>query len=78
MGVKKFTDWSIFSKIILQLSVGFMLFGLFFAFYVIPEMRTNLMEEKKMFLKQAVELVYTIYDGYNKQVEAGEITLEEA
>lgn len=78
MGVKKFTDWSIFSKIILQLSIGFMLFGLFFAFYVIPEMRTNLMEEKKMFLKQAVELVYTIYDGYNKQVEAGEISLEEA
>lgn len=78
MGLKKVKDWSIFSKIVLQLVFGFLFFVLFFAFYVIPEMRSNLMAEKKKFLKDAVELAYTIYDGYNKQVEAGEISLEDA
>lgn len=78
MKLLRYKDWSIFTKIVLQLSFGFLLFALFFAFYVIPETRDNLMEEKKKFLRDAVELVYTIYDGYNKQVEAGEITLEEA
>lgn len=78
MQLKSYKDWSVFYKVFLQLIIGFGLFAAFFAFFVMPQIRTNLMEEKKKYLKDAVELAYTIYDGYNKLVESGEMSLEDA
>lgn len=76
--LKRLKDWGIFSKLI-----GFALLLLFpFVFsiwtFLIPFVNKNLYQQKTTGLKNLVESVFNLISEYERRVNSGEFTLEEA
>lgn len=78
MKINKFKDWKIFYKI-MALSVAILatIFIVFFAF-LIPIISNSLYSEKKVNVKNTVEVAYDIIQKYHASAKSGQLTEAEA
>ncbi|MFA7059536.1 MAG: methyl-accepting chemotaxis protein [Pedobacter sp.] len=78
MKIKSFKNWKILTKIlsISITTIALLLLGV--TFYVLPYIERHLMAEKELATKGVVDVVYALLEGYQEQVKAGDLPLEEA
>ncbi|HEY4744427.1 MAG TPA: methyl-accepting chemotaxis protein [Desulfuromonadaceae bacterium] len=76
--IKGYRDWSIFSKIMGLSVLTWLVLALATTFVLDPYIRGLIMEEKKDTVRYLVEEASTILASYQKQVEAGTLTNEDA
>ncbi len=76
--IKGYRDWSIFSKIMSLSVLTWLVLALATTFVLEPYIRGLIMKEKKDTVRFLVEEASTILATYQKQVEAGALTREEA
>jgi methyl-accepting chemotaxis protein len=78
MKLRKFGDWTIFSKImtISILTVVVVIAGI--VFYIMPYFKTKLMSSKEEMTKNLIESSYSIIEHYGAKAEKKELTTEEA
>ena len=78
MKVKKFSRWKIFPRIITIVAVIILLNTIMFLFYFLPTVKEKLYDDKKVILKDVVDVGYSILDYYNNKVKSGTMTIQEA
>lgn len=78
MKFKAYKDWGIFSKILSLSVLTWLILVLASSFVLVPYIRGLIMEEKKDSVRFLVEEASTILASYQKQVEAGMLSKEEA
>ncbi|MHB8121011.1 MAG: methyl-accepting chemotaxis protein [Desulfuromonadaceae bacterium] len=78
MKIKSFKNWKILTKILSISIATIALLILGVMFYVLPYMEKQLMHEKELATKGVVDVVYSLLEGYEGQVKAGTLPLEEA
>ncbi|NTW81656.1 MAG: HAMP domain-containing protein [Geobacteraceae bacterium] len=78
MKIKSFKNWKILTKILSISTATIALLILGVMFYVLPYMEKQLMNEKELATKGVVDVVYSLLEGYEGQVKAGTLPLEEA
>ncbi len=76
--ILKYSNWSLFHKLMLIFSINFILFFLFFFFYLLPQYENVMLIEKKQGLKYNVEMIHNLLHEYQHRADSGEFTLEEA
>jgi len=78
MKFKAYKDWSIFSKIMSLSVLTWLILVLATFFALVPYTRELIMTEKKDSVRFQVEQASTVLASYQKQVEAGALTKEDA
>lgn len=78
MGIKNIKDWGLFSKLIALVFFAVMPVILMIAFYILPTLKSHLLEEKQIALKDLVSVATGIIVSYQKKAEAYKITEQEA
>ena len=78
MKFKAYKDWSIFSKIMSLSVLTWLILVLATSFAVVPYIRGLIMTEKQASVSFQVEQASTVLASYQKQVEAGVLTKEDA
>ena len=78
MKLKKLKDWGLFSKIIGLLSFTMIALVLFIFLYILPTYRDNLFEEKRISIRQLVQVASSVIEKYQKMESAGLLTTDEA
>ncbi len=78
MKALKFKDWGMFYKLLAVAAIPIVLFIVIFQFFVMPSVASKLYEEKQLAIKQPVDVVYDVVDGYYQQFKNKEITENEA
>ncbi len=78
MKIKSFKNWKILTKILSISITTIALLVLGVMFYILPYMEKQLMNEKELATKGVVDVVYSLLEGYEGQVKAGTLSLEEA
>ncbi len=73
----KFKDWSIFSKILSVAIVAIIPFAVTIGTYILPKIEEKLYNDKKEFLKNAVNIAETSIKSFTEQYKDGELTLDE-
>ncbi len=76
--MRSIKDVGILSKIFIPIVIGLLLMLVMIMVFVIPSFRENILVERKNFLKNAGQIVFSTFDGFNKRYKAGKMTLEEA
>ena len=75
--IKPFKDWNIFYKI-LSLNLGILPIILLTVLYVMPTMKSNIIEEKHSSIKKTVEIGYNIIKYYEGKEKSGEMSEADA
>lgn len=75
---KRFCDWSIFNKIMSISVISALLLVLAVGFLLMPFVRSLIMKEKEHTLTTNLQQATSLLSFYQKQVEAGRLTQEEA
>ncbi len=78
MKFKQIKDWSFFTKILslgIAIKIPLLILILFF---LLPTLEKELNEEKQIATKKVVEIAISVMEDYDKRVQSGELTLEEA
>ena len=78
MKIKSFKNWKILTKILSISIATIVLLIMGVMFYVLPYMEKQLINEKEFATKGVVDVVYSLLEGYEGQVKAGTLSLEEA
>jgi methyl-accepting chemotaxis protein len=78
MQLKGYKDWTIFTKIISLSLLTWLVLVLTTVFALSPFIRTLVMQERKDAIRYLVDEASTLLANYQKQVEAGTLTKEEA
>ncbi|ABQ26354.1 methyl-accepting chemotaxis protein [Geotalea uraniireducens] len=78
MGIAKFKDWKILSKILSISIVTIALLVSGIMFYVLPLFGQKLMSEKMAATKSVVEVAYTMIEGFQAKAKSGELPVAEA
>jgi len=78
MKIKKFGDWTIFSKILTISIVTLVLITSGTVFYILPMQKKKLLDEKSLKTRNLVEVAYSIISDYGIMAEEGKMTQEEA
>jgi len=78
MQLKGYKDWSIFTKIMSLSLITWLVLVLATVFALSPFIRTLVMQERKDAIHYLVDEASTLLANYQKQVEAGALTKEEA
>ena len=78
MKIKKFKDWSIFSKILTISLITLVMISMRTIFYILPLIEKKMMNEKALKTRNLVEVVHSNIVNNAKKVESGEMTEEEA
>lgn len=73
-----FSTWPVFAKTVFSSVVIILMVLLSFAFYFMPRIEANVIENKQLGLRNALECVVTQVEHLNEQVETGAMSLEEA
>ncbi|MDY6969718.1 MAG: cache domain-containing protein [Spirochaetota bacterium] len=76
--ISLYKNMSIKLKIFLTGTTVIILFLIINFFYIIPVMRSSIIEQKKLKLKEIVETQYSIIQSFNRQSRNGEMSVEEA
>jgi methyl-accepting chemotaxis protein len=75
--VRRFRDWTIFSKILSMSLGGFVAMFLILVLYLLPVVEHKIMDMKKEGLKGVVESAVSLVAEYDDRVKAGEFSQEE-
>lgn len=78
MKLKKLKDWGLFSKIIGLLSFTMIAIVLFIFLYILPTYKDNLFEEKRVSIRQLVQVASSVIEKYQKMESSGLLTTDEA
>jgi methyl-accepting chemotaxis protein len=78
MGIKAFKHWGIFAKIMSLSVLTWLVLLLATTFGLVPFIRGMIMDEREASIKYLVEEATSILVNYQKQVEAGAVTKDEA
>ena len=78
MKLKAYRDWGIFTKIMSLSVLSWLILVLATMFALVPFMRGLIMEEKRATVSFLVQEATSLMSSYQKQVEAGTLTKEEA
>lgn len=78
MQVRKYRDWKVLSKVISLILGGTLPLVLLVVFYILPTMRTNLLEQKSQATSNVVDIAYNTLKYYEAKAASGEISTEEA
>lgn len=78
MKVKKFNDWSIFSKIIVLNFLFAASILSVFEFYFLPKVSDKIYNNHKKELSNAIDIAYSVTDNLQLRVDKGELTLDQA
>ena len=78
MGLKAYKDWGIFTKIMSLSLLTWLVLVLATMFALVPFIRGLIMEEKQATVSSLVQQATSLLASYQKQVEAGTLTKEEA
>ncbi len=78
MKMKSFKNWKILTKILSISITTIVLLILGVTFYLLPYMERNLLKEKQLATKGVVDVINALVEGYQVQVKAGTLPLEEA
>jgi methyl-accepting chemotaxis protein len=78
MTLKRFKDWRVFSKIFSLILISALPIVLLIAFYILPTMKSNLLAEKKLAVKNVIDVGLGIIESNENKTSAGLITQEEA
>ena len=76
--IKKFRDWSFLYKVFGINTIGFIGFILLISLYVLPTIRTHILEEKKLSIEKIVNVGFNILKYYDSKVEASELSIQDA
>ncbi len=76
--IKKFRDWSFLYKVFGINVIGFIGFILLISLYILPTIRTQILEEKKLSIEKIVNVGFNILRYYDSKVEASELSLQDA
>ena len=76
--VRSFSQWPIFAKTVFSSVLIIVMIVLSFAFYFMPRIEANVIDNKQRGLRNALECVVTQVEHLHNQVEAGYLSLEEA
>ncbi len=76
--MRKFKDWSISTKImsISVFTIAIIMAGMMF--YYLPLLKGKLLDEKKMAIKDLIDVAYALTASYEAKVKTGELKPEEA
>lgn len=78
MKIKKFGDWTIFTKILSISIVTLLLITGGTVFFILPMQKQKLMDEKSLKTRNLVEVAHSIISDYGKLAEEGKMKPEEA
>lgn len=74
----KYKNLNLTVKSLLPIAVSLIIITITLLYYVMPQIKATILEKKKEGLKNVVELAYTTFAGFDKQVKAGKMTLDSA
>lgn len=78
MMLKRYRDWSIFTKIMCLSALTWLLLVLATMFVLVPFVRGLIMQEKRAIVSNLVQQTTSLLGSYQKQIEAGTLAKEEA
>ena len=78
MKIKKFSDWTIFTKILTISIVTLLLITGGTVFFMLPMQKQKMLDEKSLKTRNLVEVAHSIVADYGKLVEDGKMKPEEA
>lgn len=78
MKLKKFNDWSIFSKIIVLNFLFAASILAVFEFYFLPRVSDKIFNNHKKELSNAIDIAYSVVDNLQIRADKGEITIDQA
>jgi methyl-accepting chemotaxis protein len=76
--IKSFKDWGFFYKILGIILVSIVSLILLIVLYILPTMRSNIMEEKQVAVRNIVKVGYDIVQYYESKASSSEMTVEDA
>ncbi len=74
----KYRNINLTVKSLLPIVFSLLIITITLVYYILPQIKDAILEKKKEGLKNVVELAYTTFAGFDKEVKAGEITLDTA
>lgn len=74
----KISQWKIFTRMILLIFICIFPLALVVVFYIIPQVESNLVAEKKLKTRHVVDVAYSVLTEYAKKADTGELTLAQA
>jgi methyl-accepting chemotaxis protein len=78
MNISKYKDWKISSRILSIFILVVFLFPFIIWFYLLPDIKENIYNEKRLATKHLVESVYALVLSYKGQADKGELSEEAA
>ena len=78
MKIRKIKDWNLFSKLVGLMLLNILPLLLVIAFYILPTVKQNLLDEKQIALKNLVDVATGIVRNYEAKVESSQLNLKDA
>lgn len=74
----RFSNWSMFNKLLSIIFITIIPLFLIFLFIIFPSVSDKYYEDKSTLIRSVVETTFNIFNHYNQKVQSGELTLEAA